>query len=73
MEAVFLSQFGGAIGVLLGIGGGNIVSIIFKIPAVIPIRLGNNWNGCLLFNWDRFWYLSSLASFQFGSNRIFKI
>ena len=37
MEAVFLSQFGGAIGVLLGIGGGNIVSIIFKIPAIIPI------------------------------------
>ena len=36
MEAVFLSEFGGIVGVILGIAGGNIVAIIFKIPAVIP-------------------------------------
>ena len=37
MEAVFLSEFGGIVGIILGVGGGNIVSILFNIPAVIPI------------------------------------
>ena len=37
LEAIFLSQFGGIIGVFFGVLGGNVVSIIFKIPAVIPI------------------------------------
>jgi putative ABC transport system permease protein len=37
MEAVFLSEFGGIVGIIAGIGGGNLVAIIFKIPAVIPI------------------------------------
>ena len=37
MEAVFLSQFGGIVGIILGVSGGNIVSIVFNIPAVIPI------------------------------------
>jgi len=37
MEAVFLSEFGGVVGIILGIGGGNIVSILFNIPSVIPI------------------------------------
>ena len=37
LEAIFLSQFGGIIGVIFGILGGNIVAIVFKIPAVIPI------------------------------------
>ena len=36
-EAIFLSEFGGIIGVLFGILGGNIVAIIFDIPAVIPL------------------------------------
>ena len=36
-EAIFLSEFGGIVGVILGIAGGNIVSILFNIPAVIPI------------------------------------
>jgi len=35
-EAVFLSEFGGVAGVVLGIGVGNLVSIAFNIPAVIP-------------------------------------
>ena len=37
MEAVFLSEFGGIVGVILGVAGGNIVAVIFNIPAVIPI------------------------------------
>ena len=37
MEAVFLSQFGGIVGIILGVSGGNIVSILFNIPAVIPL------------------------------------
>ncbi len=38
-EAVFLSEIGGFIGVILGVAGGNIVSVLMNIPAVIPI----NW------------------------------
>ena len=37
MEAVFLSEFGGIVGIIMGIVGGNMVAIIFNIPAVIPI------------------------------------
>jgi putative ABC transport system permease protein len=36
MEAVFLSEFGGVVGIIMGIGAGNLVSFIFNIPAVIP-------------------------------------
>ncbi len=36
-EAVFLSEIGGVAGVILGILGGNFVSMIFNIPAVIPM------------------------------------
>ena len=36
MEAVFLSEFGGIVGIIMGIGAGNLVSFIFNIPAVIP-------------------------------------
>ena len=37
MEAVFLSEFGGVVGIILGVAGGNIVSLILNIPAVIPL------------------------------------
>ena len=36
-EAIFLSEFGGIVGVILGIAGGNVVAFIFKVPAVIPV------------------------------------
>jgi putative ABC transport system permease protein len=36
MEAVMLSQVGGAAGVLLGIAGGNATAFFLKLPAVIP-------------------------------------
>ena len=36
MEAIFLSEFGGIAGIILGISAGNIVSVIFNIPAIIP-------------------------------------
>ncbi|MGA9117571.1 MAG: ABC transporter permease [Bacteroidota bacterium] len=35
-EAIILSQLGGVAGVLLGIVGGNVVSILLEIPAVVP-------------------------------------
>ena len=37
MEAVFLSEFGGIVGIIMGVAGGNMVAFIFNIPAVIPI------------------------------------
>ena len=37
MEAVFLCEFGGVVGIVLGVSGGNIVSLIFNIPAMIPV------------------------------------
>ena len=37
MEAIFLSEFGGIVGIVIGVAGGNMVAIIFNIPAVIPI------------------------------------
>ena len=37
MEAVFLSEFGGIVGIITGVAGGNMVAVIFNIPAVIPI------------------------------------
>jgi putative ABC transport system permease protein len=36
-EAIFLSQFGGIVGIIMGVGGGNIVAIIFNITAIIPL------------------------------------
>ena len=36
MEAVFLSQFGGVAGIIMGVAGGNVVALIFNIPTVIP-------------------------------------
>lgn len=36
IEAVILCEIGGIVGVVLGIGGGNVVSILAKAPAVIP-------------------------------------
>ena len=35
-EAVLLSQFGGIVGVILGVLAGNMVAVILDIPAVIP-------------------------------------
>jgi putative ABC transport system permease protein len=36
-EAVFLSEFGGIVGVLLGLAGGNLVAMLLHIPAKIPV------------------------------------
>jgi putative ABC transport system permease protein len=37
MEAVVLSEFGGAIGVLLGILAGNLAAYFLKVPPIIPV------------------------------------
>ncbi len=36
MEAIFLSQFGGVVGVILGILGGNLVAVLLNVPSAIP-------------------------------------
>lgn len=37
MESIFLSEFGGLVGIVFGILGGNVVAAVFNIPAVIPL------------------------------------
>ncbi|MBC8345288.1 MAG: ABC transporter permease [Candidatus Marinimicrobia bacterium] len=37
MEAIFLSQFGGIVGVILGIAGGNLMALLLNVPAVVPM------------------------------------
>ncbi len=36
LEAISLSQFGGIIGIILGIIGGNVIALILKVTPVIP-------------------------------------
>ena len=36
MEAIFLSQFGGVVGVILGILGGNLVAVFLNVSTTIP-------------------------------------
>jgi len=36
LEAIVLCEIGGVIGVMMGIGGGNIVAVYLDIPAIIP-------------------------------------
>jgi putative ABC transport system permease protein len=36
IEAIILCEIGGIVGVLFGIAGGNVVSLIAEAPAVIP-------------------------------------
>ncbi|MBR9978901.1 MAG: ABC transporter permease [Bacteroidetes bacterium] len=37
IEAVVICQIGGLLGVLLGLGGGNILALMLEIPPVLPI------------------------------------
>jgi putative ABC transport system permease protein len=37
MEAVVICEVGGVVGVLLGVGGGNLVAGYLKVPPVIPV------------------------------------
>jgi len=36
MEAIVLCEIGGAVGVVLGIAGGNIIAVLMKVPPAIP-------------------------------------
>ncbi|MDH7514285.1 MAG: ABC transporter permease [Bacteroidota bacterium] len=37
IESVVICELGGLIGIMLGVGGGNIIALLLKIPAVFPI------------------------------------
>ena len=37
MEAVVLCEIGGAIGVILGVLGGNLTALLMKLPPVVPV------------------------------------
>lgn len=61
MEAIFLSEFGGLVGIVLGLLGGNVVSLIFNVPAVVP------------FDWALFGLLvCSVIGIGFGSYPAYK-
>ena len=60
MEAVFLSEFGGIVGIIVGILGGNVVALIFNIPALIPLDWAFLQPLCMLIDWHRVRQLSCL-------------
>ena len=64
LESVALSQFGGVIGIILGVIGGNILALILKVSPTIPydwVILGF----CHLFScWYSFRGLSCMESCQ---------
>ena len=62
MEAIFLSEFGGIVGIIMGVAGGNMVAVIFNIPAVIPIDWAVDWISSLFCYRYWLWDLSSMAS-----------
>ena len=62
MEVIFLSEFGGIVGIIMGVAGGNKGCSYFNIPAVIPIGLGNDWISSLFCYRYWLWDLPSLAS-----------
>ena len=37
MEAIVLCEIGGALGVVLGILGGNLMAVLMKLPPVVPV------------------------------------
>jgi putative ABC transport system permease protein len=37
LEAIVLCEIGGAIGVVLGILGGNLMAVLMKLPPVVPV------------------------------------
>ena len=37
LEAVALCQFGGILGVILGVGAGNLAALFFQVPPIIPV------------------------------------
>jgi len=56
IESVFLCQIGGIIGVIFGVAAGNIISLVAKVPAVIP------------FDWAIYGVIScSIIGIGFGS------
>jgi len=40
LEAIFLSEFGGIAGIILGVAGGNAVASLFNVPAVVSLEWG---------------------------------
>ncbi len=36
-EAIFLCQLGGMVGILLGIGSGNLITLLWSVPPVFPV------------------------------------
>lgn len=36
LEAIVLCQIGGVLGILLGIGAGNLAAVLLKTPPVVP-------------------------------------
>lgn len=37
MEAIVLCEVGGVVGVVLGVGGGDVIAILLKLPKVLPV------------------------------------
>ena len=60
-EAVFISEAGGILGIVLGVIGGNLLASWLEADLIFPFRLGDRGPGCLLRNRDRLWILPGLS------------
>ena len=68
-EAVFISEAGGIIGIILGVIGGNVLAAWLQANLIFPVRLGAARAGGLLGDWDWLRLLSGLPGCGAGSDR----
>ena len=58
MEAIVLCEVGGAVGVVLGMLGGNLLAHVLKLPPAIPVDWVRHRPGDLFRGGNCFWHLS---------------
>ncbi len=68
-EAVFISEAGGILGIILGIIVGDLLAMWLKVDLIFPYGWADCWSSCLLGNRDRLRSLPGISRGQPRSNR----